>query len=327
LDCLLNWPNENTIAPLFWTINYCLFPEDLANVLLPPIPQRVLFVAVQVEGDTQNEAHRLLENYLKTESIVCNFIESIVEVASLAPLGLDGFQIVTNEKGVFAFVNDKELDVVEEVGILERMRSLLAKFVKLSDVDEVIRRLPPRMESIHFVSEVLNRFTSLTADFSKSLLIFLSKLNDFRDIASDIAKQVIQMTVSLTTIPDCVVCSFLGTELPELSLLNRSSEHQPPTESFDRSELLQDLTSPIVPLRARGLFTLRKGVLTTGHPLRDESAVRSLFPSIDKQLQHPDSFVFLSAIQCLESIAVIFFFIWLLKHRQRNFLVMMNRFH
>jgi hypothetical protein len=306
MDALVDWPSDRTIAPIFWTINHSLFPEDLAKVLLPPAPHRALFVAIQTEGSTHDEASILIQNFLKAGSSATQFVLSIVEVASLSPLGLDGFQIVANEAGVFAFANDKENDLTDDLSLLEKMRALLAKLVSLSDVDDIVRHLPPTMEGIHFLSEVLPRFTSFAPDFSASLLLFLSKLDAFREIATDIARQVLEHSKSLASVPESVVSSFLVSEIPELALLSRVSISEPSKEPFDRAALLQDLTSPLVPLRARGLFTLRKGVQTSGHALRDESAIRAIFPSIEKQLQHADSFVFLSAVYCLEAIAVVF---------------------
>jgi hypothetical protein len=305
LDALVNWPNTSTIAPIFWTINKFLFWQDLQKVLLPPIPQRTLFVAVHVTGEIREQALLVLQNFLK-ETASVDFVQSVVEVASLAPLGLDGFQIVTNDSGVFAFANDADVDLADELAILENMRTLLAESMNVSDVDLVIRRLPAAMQSIHFVSAVLPRFSALAPDLAATLLAFLSRLADFREAAADIARHVVRLAPGLASVPACVASSFLAAEVPELALLALQAGAAPSDPGFDRAALLEDLASPILPLRGRGLFTLRRGVLTPGHPLRDEGAIRSLFPGIESQLGNPDTYVFLNAIQCLEAIAIVF---------------------
>jgi hypothetical protein len=231
-------------------------------------------------------------------------IRSIVEVASLCSLGLDGFQIVANGEGAFAFAKDDEVD---EIPIMQKMREVVAGCLDLEFAIDVMSLLPATMEGIHFASLIIGRFKEFNVQVGASVLLFVSTLSNFSEIAIEIARNVIELTPKLSVLPERVIKSFLGEALPELSLFETSESTKSERESgFDRTELIRDLTSPMLPLRARGLFNLRMGVLTVGHPLRDEKMLQTLFPTIERQLQNDDTYVYLSAINCLESIAIVF---------------------
>lgn len=316
MNTLLDWPNQRSIGPVLWNLNNILFKCDCKKVLVDPLPQRLVFIAACTVGDVCNQAVKLIQEYMSELKETVSLVKSIVEVASLCPLGLDGYRVMSSDDGVFVFANNEDDDqegeekddpILKEMAILEEMRSTVASSMDLKFAAQVCSFLPVSMGGFHFLAQVLSRFTELNEDLATAILLYVCKLEDYKDAAVEIARNVLEMCPKLTKVPSRVLDSFLGEAIPELCLLSQSdSEAKPDSSEFDKAQLINDLRSPIVPLRARGLYTLRKGIMTKGHPLRDEEMIKSLYPSIEKQLEHKESFVFLNAIQCLETIAIVY---------------------
>lgn len=302
LGLLLEWPSKASINQLIWQLDSFLFPEDCKKVLIPPIPQRLLFIAAQTTDDVHDRSVNLIKNILQDESTSSNFIKSIIEIETLSPLDLDHISIVTNENGVFAVEDERE----DDFDILEKMYTCISELIDIKVFKNCIDDLPPLINAINFLSLMLMKFKEIDVELATLLLIFLSKFKNKNDV-SNIVNVIISMSPDLKEIPQVVYDSF-SEIIPEIKLFSiKGNEKTNKTQSdFDKVELLHELSSPIVPYRAHSLYVLRKGVMTPGHPLRDEETIKSIFPSIQKQLEHKDSFVFMHAIFALEAIADVF---------------------
>ena len=313
MDTLLNWPNARSVGPVLWNLNNTVFESDLSKVLINPLPQRIVFIAAATVGEVYDQAVKLIQTYMRELTQTVSLVKSVVEVASLCPLGLDGFRVVSGDDGVFIFANDTDEDdeeesgVLKEMSILEQMRVVLAECMDIQYTSDICSILPASLGGFHFLSRLLSRFTELSEDVGAAVLSYVAKLDQFTDVAVEIAKNVLEMCPKLTHVSPRVLDSFLGEHLPELCLLQSTdAEAKPESSAFDKDELLRDLKSPIIPLRGRGLYTLRKGIMTKDHPLRNEDMIKSLYPVIEKQLEHKDSYVYINAIQCLETIAIVY---------------------
>ncbi|KAK8900634.1 Transport and Golgi organization protein 6 [Tritrichomonas musculus] len=309
LSSLLEWPTEQNIAPLLYKLETYFFPTDLQKLLIEPLPQRIAFIAALTTGEINNRAIRILQSYMKNDELAVDLILSIAENATLSPIGLDNYTIIHNDKGLFAVVDDERED---DFDIISQMLKDLGEIIDLKNTIKIVNLLPPVMNGINFISQIISRYKEIDEELAICLLNFISKLDQNQgkaDVGADIAKLVIEMCPSLKSVPQNVVDS-LGEFVPEIRLLSIINENEKNSNSddfeFDKNQLLQDLVSPTVPLRARGLYTLRRGVMKKGHPLRDEKVIKSIFPTIEKQLKDKDSFVFMNAIFCLESIADVF---------------------
>lgn len=298
LDLLLNWPTESSIGPIIWNLDIFVFSNDCPKIIVPPIPQRLLFIAAQTTGDIQDRAIRLIKNTI-TEYDACNeFVNSIIRSETLTPLELDLFKVEVNEEGIFIVEDDRE----DDFDILENMRKILGNIIDLKYVGTIFKSLPITLAGIHLVSILLMRYKEINPDDAVSLLTFISKIEG----TTNIARSILEMCPKLKSIPIEVVNAF-GNDIPELGLLKILNPEKVENKiGFDISELINDLNNPVIPLRARGLYVLRRGILENDHPLRDENMIKSLFPTIEKQLQHKDTFVFLNAITCLSTIAEVF---------------------
>ncbi|OHT00184.1 hypothetical protein TRFO_33215 [Tritrichomonas foetus] len=303
LKPLIEWPTEENIAPLLWKLENYFFSDDLQKLLIPPMPQRIVLIAALTTGEINTRAINILKSYMKSSILSIELIKSIAENATLSPIGLDNFTIVHNDNGLFAIEEERD----DDFDIISQMLTILAELYDIKDTIDIVNKLPSALNGFHFVSQALARFKEIDDDIAVCLLTYISKLNTEKEIGSDIARLIIEMCPKLKEVPQCVVDS-LGELIPEIKLYRiiGSEPENTKQEDFDKVQLLQDLTSPIVPLRARGLFTLRKGVMKVGHPLRDEETIKSIFPTIERELKHDDTFVFLNAIFCLESIADVF---------------------
>ena len=305
LSPLLDWPNENNIAPVLWRLDNFFFSQDLQALLIPPLPQRITFIAALTMGNINDRAINILRSYMKDDDLAVELIKSIAENATLSPLGLDKYFIEQKDDGLFA-VEDTERD--NDFDIISQMLTILAELVELKNTIRLVNILPAAMNGFHFVSQLLLRFKEIDAEVATNLLKYISKLETEKTLSTDIVKLILEMCPQLKEIPQLVVDSY-GELIPELKLykiIGADKNDSKDDIKFDKVELLQDLESPIVPLRARGLYTLRRGVMQKGHPLRDESTLKSIFPIIEKDLKHSDTFVFLNAIFCLEVVADVF---------------------
>lgn len=309
LSPLLEWPTEKNIAPLLYQLETYFYPHDLQKLLIEPLPQRVAFIAALTTSEINNKSIHILKNYMKEDDLGIDLILSIAENATLSPVGLDKYTILHNDKGLFA-INDDERE--DDFDIISQMLTVLSEIIDLKNTIKIVDRLPPVMNGIHFISQIISRYKEIDSNLGLSLLTFISKLDKDQgreNIGADIAKLVIEMCPTLKTVPQNIVDS-LGEYVPEIRLFEiiKNDETNKESSSFDfnKEQLLQDLISPTVPLRARGLYTLRRGVMKKGHPLRNEEVIKSIFPTIEKQLKDQESFVFMNAIFCLESIADVF---------------------
>lgn len=91
-----------------------------------------------------------------------------------------------------------------------------------------------------------------------------------------------------------------------LSIEYEEEEERKKDTRWSIKPILDDLSSPLPALRGRGLFELRRGIMTQDSPLRDENNIIQIFPVVEKQLQSSETFVFLNAIRTLESIGDVF---------------------
>ena len=235
VSALINWPNPKSVGPVLWNLNNIVNETDIKKVLTPPMPQRVVFIAATTTGEIYNQAVKLIKRYMLEEKETIDLIRSVVEVASLCPLGLDEFRVVSSDEGVFIYSNDDEDDqLLKQMSILEEMRIVLASSMDLKFSSYVIESLPISMEGFHFLSQLLSRYKELNEEIAVLVLSYVSNLQNYADVATEIAANVVQLCPNLKKVPQKVLDSFLGERIPRATfrplfrcLLSERSESFP----------------------------------------------------------------------------------------------------
>jgi len=305
LSPLLDWPTKDPIGSIVLTLDRFLNKLTVHNVLLPPIPHRLLFLASQLDGVLRDKCIRMVKLYIGNLYDCTEFLNSILSDSTLSTLSLDGFVIVSNDKGVYIEIIQDQ----DELEILEEMRSLLSQCFDTKFFKDIVMTLPPTFGSVQFLSCVLPEIKSFDSELAVSILTFLSTIKEQKDAPFDlpsIAKTIFENTTNLKSIPSCVIDRF-GYDVPELRALSVIQRDNSQTHfDFDPKKLIDEITSSIPAIKGKGLFELRKGVMQNDHPLRELKNIEVLLPIINKQLSDRDSFVYLGAIRAMEAIADVY---------------------
>ena len=307
LSPLLNWPSEESIGGIIWTLQSIMTIKTSAKVLVQPIPFRLLFIASLTEGDIHDKALKLVNYSVAESDKAVDFYKILTADANLTALDLENYGIETREDGVF--VVEKEHDAEEQLAIIAKMRELAAPFVKTEYLTSIIESLPGTFGSIQLISLVLQKVKAVKKEWGIPLLSFLAKVQGDPEIGVDlieIAKTVFYNLEGVDSLPKKVVETFGGDICEMLSIKTIDNSNEGDNEEDPVQSIIDDLNSPIPALRARGLFELRRGVMNKTSLLRKEETIKKFFPSIEKQLKHTDSYVFINAIQTLETIGDVF---------------------
>ena len=307
LTPLLEWPSKDSIGNIIWLLESVMLIQIASRVLVDPIPFRLLFIAALTEGEIHQKALKLAGYSVANVQGAINVFKILTSDSNLSALDLDLYGIEQRDNGIF--VIEKEHDAEEQIAILTKMRELSASLFKTEFIPQIVDELPGTFGAIQLVSLVLPRCKTIQKEWATPLLSFLAKVQGDPEIGVDIleiAKTVFYGIDGIEELPSKVINTF-GGDIPEmLSIKTSDAKESNNEDSFSMDSIIEDLKSPIPALRARGLFMLRRGVMDKTSPLRDEENIKKLFPSIETQLKHEESYVFINAIQTLETIGDVF---------------------
>ncbi|EAY23543.1 hypothetical protein TVAG_072060 [Trichomonas vaginalis G3] len=311
LEPLIEWPttNEKPLGTLLWTLESVLSPKSAQKILVSPMPHRILFLAAQTEGEINKRCLNLLKFILVDEKSVVDFVKVVVSDSSLSPLGLDSFVVdVSQNQGVS--VVETEPDEIRELTIITKMREIVSKLIKIEYMDSIISCLPGTFGSVQLISQILPTVQKISPDWGIPLLSFLSRVKGDAEIGMDIvsiAKAVFD-GLEVDELPRNVINTF-GGDIPEMLSMKYKDEDND-SDDNDKTDIIKsisnDLQSPIAALRGRGLFDLRRNVMDKKSVLRDEENIKKILPLAENQLKHEESYVYINAIRCLESIGDVF---------------------
>ena len=302
LNSLIDWPNKESIGNVIFLLNLSLSSKDLTKILIPPIPFRLLFLSIFLNGEILEICLKLLKIYLDNIYNCIDFLKIILNDLTLSSINLDGFSIEINDHGIFIINKDNE----NEFEILEKMRNLLNNLINIKNLKNIILELPPTIGSIQFLSSILPLIPIIDSELSFSILTFLSNFNNNDIDVLSIAKFIIEKSSKLLNISEKILNKF-GNDIPELKILkliennNKNNE-----ENFDIKLLIDDLNSNIPIYNARGIFLLRNNLMKKNHPLRNEEIIEKILLILNKKLSNTDSYIYLNTIKAYESMADIF---------------------
>lgn len=310
LSPLIEWPTttEKPLGTLLWTLENVLLNRTARKVLISPMPHRILFIAAQTEGEIHTRCMNLIKKVLINEDTVIPFVKVIVADSSLSPLGLDSYSVKVVPEGVF--VEEDDPDELRELLTITKMRELIAPLIKPEYMESLIQALPGTFGAVQLISQVMPAIKKISPQWGVPLLSFLSRVKGDAEIGVDIvsiAKTVFQ-GLEVDELPRQVINTF-GGDIPEMLSMKYSDEKEGPSGD-PVTDIIQaitnDLTSPIPALRGRGLFELRRGVMEKGNILREEENIKKILPLAENQLKHEESYVYINAIRCLESVGDVF---------------------